>query len=81
MKSFADRGDQDRGFVADGEFIVPGSDSAVAFEPVDAALDGMAPLVHLGAEGGGPWVGSRSAEQVAELTVGLARVLPPYEGG
>jgi hypothetical protein len=40
----------DGGFVADGEFVVSGGDGAVAFEPVDAALDGVALLVDLRVE-------------------------------
>jgi hypothetical protein len=33
------------GFVADGELFESRSDGAVAFEPVDAALDGVTPVV------------------------------------
>ena len=43
----------DGGFVADGEFVVPGGDGAVAFEPVDAALDGVALPVESGSKAGG----------------------------
>jgi hypothetical protein len=39
-------------FVTDGEFVVPGGDSAVAFDAVDAALDGVVVLVDLGLEAG-----------------------------
>jgi hypothetical protein len=51
---FADGGDVEGCFVADGEFVVAGGDSAVAFELVDAALDGVALLVGFPVEGGGP---------------------------
>jgi hypothetical protein len=49
-----DRGDVDGGLVADGEFVVPGGRGAVAFEPVDAALHGVALLVDLRVEGRWP---------------------------
>ena len=42
---FADGGDVEGGLVADGELVVAGGDGAVALEPVDAALDGVALLV------------------------------------
>jgi hypothetical protein len=41
----------DGGFVADGKFVVSGGDGAVAFEPVDAALQGGALLVGVAVEG------------------------------
>lgn len=41
----------DGGLVADGEFVVPGCDGAVAFEPVDAAFHGMTGTVVAGVEG------------------------------
>src|SRR4051812_4514824 len=44
---FVDRCDGDSGFVAHGEFVVPGGDGSVAFEPVDAAFDGVTLLVDL----------------------------------
>jgi hypothetical protein len=44
----------DGGFVADGELVVAGGDGAVAFEPADAAFDGVALLVQAGVEGGRP---------------------------
>jgi hypothetical protein len=60
------------GFVADGEFVVPGGDGAVAFEPVDAALDGVALLVDLPVEGG--WSAALGAQLAAVgVLVGLAR--------
>src|SRR5229473_646484 len=51
---FADAGDVEGCLVADGELVVAGGDGAVALEPADAALDGVALLVLLFAEGGGP---------------------------
>jgi hypothetical protein len=36
-----DGGDGQRGFVADGEFVVSGGHGSVLFELVDAALDGV----------------------------------------
>jgi hypothetical protein len=50
---FVDRGDVEGGFVADGEFVVPGGDGAVALEPVDAAFHGVPLLVLLLVEGPG----------------------------
>ena len=50
---FIDRGDVDGGLVADGEFVVSGGQGAVAFEPVDAAFDGVALLVEVGSKVGG----------------------------
>jgi hypothetical protein len=44
----------DGGFVADGELVEAGGDGTVAFEPVDAAFDGMPLLVDLAVEGGWP---------------------------
>ena len=38
----------DGGFVADGELVVARGHSAVAFEAVDPALDGVALFVNLG---------------------------------
>ena len=40
-------------FVADGEFVEAGGEGAVAFEPVDAALDGVAGVVVDGSKAGG----------------------------
>src|ERR1039457_1189916 len=51
---FADGGDVEGGLVADGELLVAGGDGAVALEPVDTALDGVALLVLLLVEGGRP---------------------------
>jgi hypothetical protein len=51
---FADGGDVEGGFVADGELVVPGGDGAVALEPADGALDGVPLLVLLLVEGPGP---------------------------
>src|SRR5207244_6788752 len=45
-----DRRDVDRGFVADSELVVAGGHGTVAFEPVDAAFDGVTLLVVLRAE-------------------------------
>ena len=44
----------DGGLVADGELVVAGGQGAVAFEPVDAALDGVPLFVDLAVEGGWP---------------------------
>ena len=41
----------DDGFVADGEFVEPGGDGSVAFEPVDVAFHRVALLVDVGIEG------------------------------
>jgi hypothetical protein len=49
---FVDGGDVDGGLVADGELVVAGGEGAVAFEPVDAAFDGVPLLVDLSVEGG-----------------------------
>jgi len=51
---FVDGGDVDGGLVADGELVVAGGQGAVAFEPVDAALDGVPLFVDLAVEGGWP---------------------------
>ena len=51
---FADAGDMEGCFVADGELVVSGSDGAVALEPVDATFDGVALLVFLLVECGRP---------------------------
>ena len=40
------------GFVSDGEFVVAGGQGAVAFEPVDAALDSVPLFVDLTVKGG-----------------------------
>ena len=62
----------DGGFVADGEFVVPGGDCAVAFEPVDAAFHGVALLVDLGVEGG--WTAAFGPEPApVGVLVGLGR--------
>jgi hypothetical protein len=45
VQPLVDGDDVEGGFVPDGEFVVPGGDSAVAFEPVDAALHGVTLLV------------------------------------
>ncbi len=44
----------DGGLIADGEFVVAGGDGPVAFEPVDAAFDGVPLFVDLRVEGGWP---------------------------
>jgi hypothetical protein len=49
---FVDGGGVEGGLVADGELVVAGGDGAVALEPTDAALDGVALLVLLAVEGG-----------------------------
>jgi hypothetical protein len=51
---FVDGSDADGRFVADGEFIEAGGESAVTLEPVDAALGGVPLFVGLGVEGGRP---------------------------
>ena len=51
-EALVDRGDVDGGLVADGELVVAGGDGAVAFEPVDAAFDGVALLVAFRVERG-----------------------------
>jgi hypothetical protein len=54
VQPFVDGDDLDDGFVSDGEFVVSGRHSAVAFEPVDSALDSVALLVDVGSKDGGP---------------------------
>jgi hypothetical protein len=41
VQPLVDGGDGEGGFVADGEFVVPGGHGAVLFELVDAALDSV----------------------------------------
>jgi hypothetical protein len=48
----------DGGFVADGELVVAGGRGPVAFEPVDAAFDGVPLFVGLAVEGGWPAAGA-----------------------
>jgi len=50
VEPFVDRRDVYDGFVACGELVVPGSQAAVAFEAVDAALDGVTLAVDAGVE-------------------------------
>jgi hypothetical protein len=62
--ALVDRGDVDGGFVAHSELAVPRGHSAVACEPADAALDGVALLVALRVEdgaGGVPGIPFRTA--------------------
>src|SRR5689334_22179383 len=51
LEPFVDGCDGDGGFVADGEFVVFGGDGSVAFEPVDAAFDGVSLFVDFLVEG------------------------------
>jgi hypothetical protein len=44
----------DGGLVADGELVIAGGDGPVAFEPVDAAFDGVTLLVDVAVERGWP---------------------------
>jgi hypothetical protein len=67
---FVDRGDVNGGFVADGQLVVAGGDGAVALEPADAALHGVACFVQLRVEGGRPSAGAALGLPVADL-VGL----------
>lgn len=84
LEPFVDGGDGHGGFVADGEFVVSGGHGAVAFEPVDAALDGVALFVGFGIEGG--WastavaLGSAIAGLVAFLGDGAADPAPAQVG-
>jgi hypothetical protein len=54
VEPFVDGGDVDGGFVADGEFVVPGGQGPVALEAADAAFDGVPLFVDLGVEGWRP---------------------------
>ena len=47
----------DGGLVSDGELVVAGGQGAGAFEPVDAALDGVPLFAGLAVEGGWPATG------------------------
>jgi hypothetical protein len=74
------------GFVADGELVESRSDGAVAFEPVDAALDGVTPPVVDRAELRRPAAPGAPVLAVTDL-VGLGRdrapdaasARPPYD--
>jgi len=66
-----DDGDVEASLVADGELVIPGGHSTVAFEPVDAAFDGVTSSVVLGAEPGWTPSGSAAVLAVADLVGGL----------
>jgi hypothetical protein len=71
-KPVVDDGDLEGGFVADGELVVPGGHGTVPFEPVDAALDGVALPVVKRAERGRPATPAAPVLAVTDL-VGLLR--------
>jgi hypothetical protein len=68
----------DGGFVTNGEFVVAGRHGAVAFEAVDAALEGVALLVDLGFEGWGSPAGGSLLSPVASWSalVGMVALMP-----
>jgi hypothetical protein len=71
VQPLVDGDDVDGGFVLDREFVVAGSDGAVAFEPVDAALHGVALSVDVRVERRWPAAGGSLLAPVGVL-VGLA---------
>jgi len=71
-----DGGELEGGFVADGELVESRSDGAVAFAPVDAALDGVTPPVVDRAELRRPAAPGAPVLAVTDL-VGLGRDRAP----
>lgn len=59
------------GLVGDGELVRPHCEAAPLLESGDASLDGIALLVCLDVEGGGPAYSAASPQAVADLVGGL----------
>jgi hypothetical protein len=62
-----DAGDVDGCGEADGELVVAGGESAVVFEDVEAALDGVPVLVGVGVEGRWSAAAGAAPSAVADL--------------